>query len=357
MDKRTEKSLRSVSVLFFILWTGLVSTAAFVYVRFTGEAFPFSKPVLTASILWGAGIIVGGAYSRIITRRTERYVEAIHTLFDRAMSGEGRLTGYRESGLSALEHKMARYIGILRTREQKVQQEKENIQSFISDISHQTKTPLSNIILYSQLLLEEQELGKRQRELAEEIGEQSGKLDWLIQSLIKMSRMETGLITPVPVRIPAMQPIGAAVAQMEPKAEEKGIRVEVSCDGSIQACCDPRWTGEALFNILDNAVKYTPPGGFIAVSAVSYELFARIDISDTGVGMEEQELPRIFHRFYRCRNASATEGIGIGLYLAREIVSAQGGYIKVASKPGEGSVFSVFLPREPRGLRAGENVS
>ena len=108
---------------------------------------------------------------------------------------------------------------------------------------------------------------------------------------------------------------------------------------------DRKWTAEALGNLVDNAVKYTPPGGRIRVSAKAYEMFVCIEVADDGMGIKEEETAKIFQRFYRSRQAAEEKGVGIGLYLTREIIREQGGYVKVASSPGAGSVFSVFLPR------------
>ena len=115
-------------------------------------------------------------------------------------------------------------------------------------------------------------------------------------------------------------------------------------DTDAFAVFDSKWTAEALANIVDNAIKYTEHGT-ITISAVSYEMFARIDISDTGSGIPESEQAKIFARFYRSNSVQKQEGVGIGLYLARQIISGEGGYIKVASVPGKGSTFSVFLPK------------
>ncbi|MGL4790465.1 MAG: sensor histidine kinase, partial [Phocaeicola sp.] len=104
------------------------------------------------------------------------------------------------------------------------------------------------------------------------------------------------------------------------------------------------WTAEALYNIIDNAIKYTPSGGSVRISVTAYQLFCRIDVTDTGIGISEDETAKIFSRFYRSQQVTDKDGVGLGLYLAREIMAAQGGYIKVASKSDCGSVFSVFLP-------------
>ena len=120
----------------------------------------------------------------------------------------------------------------------------------------------------------------------------------------------------------------------------------MDCLENLVVSHDRKWTGEALFNILDNAVKYTPEGGQICVLVESLEMYVKIDIADTGIGISEQDQGAIFKRFYREDIVHDADGIGIGLYLAREIVTLQGGYIRVTSEVGRGSTFSVFLPRQ-----------
>ena len=131
--------------------------------------------------------------------------------------------------------------------------------------------------------------------------------------------------------------------QIRAKADEKKIKIElISTD--IKACFDEKWTEEAIYNIVDNAVKYTPEGGNITISTTSFNLFTKIDIKDTGIGIPSEEHAKIFGRFYRSKRVSELPGVGIGLYLSRQIVSSEGGYIKLSSMQGEGSTFSVFLP-------------
>ena len=138
--------------------------------------------------------------------------------------------------------------------------------------------------------------------------------------------------------------IGALTEQLAQAAQAKGIALTVEpLDG--QAAFDPRWTGEALCNVVDNAVKYTPAGGRVTISAQLLDSFCRVDVADTGPGIPEGEQGAVFDRFYRGAGTRSADGLGLGLYLAREILSKQGGYIKVASRPGEGSTFSLYLPR------------
>ena len=169
------------------------------------------------------------------------------------------------------------------------------------------------------------------------------KLRFLIDSLVKLSRLENGIISLSPQQA-ALQPLlESVVEQYAAKASEKGLSLRLQ-DTDAFAVFDFKWTAEALANIVDNAIKYTEHGT-ITISAVSYEMFARVDISDTGSGIPETEQAKIFARFYRSKAVQEQEGVGIGLYLARQIISGEGGYIKVASVPGKGSTFSIFLPK------------
>lgn len=284
-------------------------------------------------------VVITVLYNR---RKTQSTMEKIENMLDNAMNGTFSETTFDESKLSALETKFAHYLSSSEISSQNMAQEKNRIKALIADISHQTKTPIANLMLYSELLLED-ELPASARTNAETINHQSEKLCFLIDSLVKLSRLENGIIALSPKHT-ALQPMLQSIAQQySAKAQEKGLSLELNST-DIFAIFDPKWTTEALDNIVDNAIKYTEHGK-ITISAESYEMFVRIDISDTGKGISEDEQPKIFTRFYRSKNVQDEEGVGIGLYLAREIISSGGGYIKVSSTPAKGSTFSVFLPK------------
>ena len=269
-------------------------------------------------------------------------MKSIENMLDAATNHAFSETTFDESELSALETRFAHYLSASETSYRNISEEKEKIKSLIADISHQTKTPISNLLLYSELLLEE-ELPESARSNAESIRHQSEKLRFLIDSLVKLSRMENGIIS-LSVQRTALQPVLThIVSQYRAEADAKGLTLRVK-DTDVTALFDSKWTTEALANIVDNAVKYTETGG-VTISASCYEMFARIDITDTGIGIPEEEQAKIFARFYRSENVREEDGVGIGLYLARRIVSDEGGYIKVSSAPGKGSTFSVFLPK------------
>jgi len=276
--------------------------------------------------------------------RLKKTLLTLKKMLDSAIDGSFTEHSYDESLLSSVESSLNRYLTASIVSARNLTAEKEKIKELLADISHQTKTPLSNILLYAQLL-EEQELPKESRSCVAALQGQAEKLNFLIASLVKLSRLETGVFTlhPVPG---AIAPILEETArQFMQKATHKEIRLTVDSTGA-HAVFDPKWTTEALCNLVDNAIKYTPSGGRIQISVTEYNLFCRIDVKDTGIGILEGEQAKIFTRFYRSQSVSEHEGVGIGLYLTRQILNSQGGYIKVASALGSGSVFSMFLPRE-----------
>lgn len=275
-------------------------------------------------------------------RRTKKTMDTIEEMLNVAVKGEFTEGQFDETRMSALETKFAHYLSASALSAQNVEAEKNKIKALIADISHQTKTPIANLLLYSELLLEE-ELPQQIEGNVSAIHEQTQKLKFLIESLVKLSRLENGILQLVP-RMEKLQPmLERAVWELKQKAEEKGLQISLH-NTDIEAYFDPKWTGEAIGNVIDNAIKYTEHGE-ISVSAISYEMFVRIDIADTGYGIREEELPKIFMRFYRSELVKDEEGVGIGLYLTREILQEQGGYIKVSSVYGQGSKFSIYLPK------------
>ncbi len=245
--------------------------------------------------------------------------------------------------LSKLQSQVIKLSGILKMQNSKLEKEKNEIKSLISDIAHQLKNPLSNLNLYISFLKDRCLDESSRQEYVNNISNQLEKLNWLMESMIKMSRLESGIIQLKPEESSVNELLLTSLKQVYHKAERKGMDMEFIPDEDIKLTADIKWTSEAITNILENAVKYTGDGGRIEINVYKYEMYARIDIRDNGPGFEEAEINNIFKRFYRGPNARQQDGAGIGLYLSREIVTRQNGYIKVKSKPGEGSIFSVFL--------------
>ena len=290
-------------------------------------------------ILSAAAAILVILWDRI---RTRRMLRRLARMLEDAARGDFREEDFDESLLSAVESRLASYLAASSVSARNLQQEKDAVKTLVADISHQTKTPIANLRLYAQLL-EEQELTEEGRALAAALTGQAEKLQDLVQSLVKASRLETGIIVQNPRPLPLAPMLESAAAQFRPKAAEKGVSLTVE-PTEVLAVFDPRWTEEAVCNLLDNAVKYTPPGGSVSVRVTAYELYRRIDVADTGPGVPEADQGKIFQRFYRSPDARDADGVGIGLYLVRKIAEGQDGYVKVFSKPGEGAKFSLFLP-------------
>ncbi len=291
-----------------------------------------------------AAILLCLAIVLLERRKTKKIMKTLNQMLDCAMDGSFAENTFDESLLSAVESRLNRYLTASAVSAHNLKTEKEKIKELLADISHQTKTPIANILLYAQLL-EEQNLQEEGMTCVAALRGQAEKLSFLIASLVKLSRLETGVLTLHPVSNAIAPMLEEAAEQFAPKAAQKDVRLAMNATDA-RAVFDYKWTTEALCNLLDNAVKYTPAGGSIQILVREYDLFCRIDVADTGIGISEAEQAKIFARFYRSQSVSEQDGVGIGLYLTRQILAEQGGYIKVASSLGGGAVFSMFLPRQ-----------
>ncbi|WP_337103309.1 sensor histidine kinase [Paenibacillus sp. YIM B09110] len=246
--------------------------------------------------------------------------------------------------LSKLQVQVIKLSRILKMQSLKAKEENEEMKTLISDIAHQLKTPLANLNMYVSLLGDRHLPPQKRESFIVILANQTDKLSWLMESLIKMSRLESGIVAIRQETSSINSTVLSAIKQIYPVAERQGIVIEFESQQETKVSHDSKWTAEAIFNVLDNAVKYGRDSGTIKVSVQPYEMFVRIDIEDQGSGIEESEISDIFKRFYRGREASETQGVGIGLYLARKIITDQSGYMKVTSDIGKGSIFSIYLP-------------
>lgn len=273
---------------------------------------------------------------------TRHTFELLNRMLDDAISGNFRESDYDETELSKLEVKWMRFLTASASSHENLAGERQSIQELVSDISHQVKTPVANIRLYGELL--EERLAGEDRELVRHLLNETELLEFLIQSLVKMSRLEADTIQ----LLPENQPLLPLLSDIEERGLEKQLRRRITLakagwDQEIRAVFDRKWTAEAVYNILDNAYKYSPEGSTVTIALEEYNLFTRIRIADQGPGVTTDEVPRLFDRFYRSPRFKDREGVGIGLSLAREIIRKEGGYIKVSSVPGSGAEFSVYL--------------
>ena len=280
-------------------------------------------------------------------KRLSQFTSDLCQTMDSMISGgeEPARAEDRETIFARISYRLSRLYGILQENRRKVDEERRELQTLVSDISHQVKTPVANLKMVTDTLLAKPVTEQERRDFLQGIRSQTDKLEFLVQSMGKASRLETGAITLEKKDVPLLDTLAQAMSGIVYGAEQKGISVEVQCPDDLRVSHDSKWTAEALFNLLDNAVKYTPAGGKISVSVEQWEMYVKLDVADTGRGIPESRQAAVFRRFYREEEVHDQPGVGIGLYLAREIISRQGGYIKVASEVGRGSTFSVFLPR------------
>lgn len=305
-------------------------------------------------VLWCGGVlsaiclIWGGIFLHYFQKKLTLFTDRLCRTLDDMMDSAARPETDHEAEtlLARISHRLEQLYNVMQKNRDTVAKEKAELQALLSDISHQTKTPIANLKMLNETMLTRPIPEKQRREFLQATGSQLDKLDFLIQAMVKTSRLEAGVITLEKKDAPMEETLVTAINGILAPMEKKGIGLSVDCPEGASVSHDSRWTAEALFNLLDNAVKYTPAGGSIQVSVQNWERYLKIDVTDTGRGIPEREQAAIFKRFYREEAVHEVEGIGIGLYLAREIITMQGGYILVTSEVGKGSNFSVFLPRE-----------
>lgn len=327
-----------------VLITGAVISVLSVLMVF----FARSSPV---TMLWGFfGVFILFALLLLLDFLHNRYnddlLEQITLLIEALVEQQERqIFSEAEDTLTArLQHQLLKLRNILTAQNQMLAQEKEQIKTLISDISHQIKTPIAAANTFAELLSDGELSAEERTEYITTLQMSLGKLTFLTNSLIKMSRLESGIISLKPEKNSLNEIVLQAVKTVYAKAKEKGILITFECDQAFEAVLDFNWTAEAISNVIDNAVKYTPQGGFVRLQITEYPSFLRLDISDSGVGIPEEEQAKIFGRFYRGKQSVGTDGVGIGLYLTREIINKQNGYMKVSSDEN-GSTFSMFLKK------------
>lgn len=276
--------------------------------------------------------------ARLFAEKVEAALDAIVTGKEWTIEGELEDSLWGRTGTQ-----LAKAGNVFQKKEEESVREKERVKGLISDISHQIRTPVANIKLYLELLGDEK-LSQSGQEFLGKIQGQMEKIDFLMQSMVKMSRIETGILQIRKEDKNLYETIRHAVASVVPEAVQKEIALYVDCEEEMFIRHDSKWTEEAVYNVLDNALKYTEPGGKIHIQAERQELFVKLSISDTGKGIAPERQAEIFTRFYREPEVHDKPGVGIGLYLARTIMELQKGYIEVQSEVGRGASFRLYFP-------------
>ena len=337
----------SLTGIFWLMGAGVLATAAFLsigvfFVTKDQRAAVVSLITAAAVSVWGVLLV------KVLQKHLTAFTNDVCQRIDNMMQGEAapRAIFDEDTLLDRINHQLSRLYAMQQADKQTIDRQRADLQGMISDISHQVKTPITNLKMAALTLIEQPLPRPQQLEYLQSMAGQIDKLDFLMQAMVKSSRLETGVIVLKKQEAPLYETLAAALGSIFWQAEAKQLRLTVDCPEEICLPHDPKWTAEALFNLLENAVKYTPAGGSIQVQVVRWEAYTKIDISDTGRGIAENQQAAIFKRFYREPDVHNIAGIGIGLYLTREIIAKQGGRIKVTSAAGRGATFTIYLPND-----------
>ena len=302
----------------------------------------------------GLAVVVSATLARRFTSPLRQLTDASRAIADgdltRRVPAAQLRAGSSELGalavqFNAMADRLAESVELIR-------RDRDRSRDFLADVSHELRTPLAALRTFNQLLLETAgEDPEARAEFLESSQSQIERLDWLAQNLLELSKLDSGLVL-LDLRPDDLRAaVESAAHQHDALAKRRGVRVELDLPSSpIRIRHDPPRIGQVVANLVGNAVKFTPKGGVVHVSATAEPDGARIDVTDTGVGIDAAELPHIFERFYRGSRANEARGSGSGLGLAivRSIVDMHGGSVTVESGIDSGSRFTVRLPRDPR---------
>lgn len=233
---------------------------------------------------------------------------------------------------------------MLKTRQETENKVKEFLKTTVSDISHQLKTPLAALSLYQEIILNEPGEAETVALFAEKSQLALARIEGLVQTLLKITRLDAGAAIFFKKDFDAKELVLEAAEELKIRAEKEGKKLLLSGDGSARVYCDPDWSREALGNLIKNALDHTEEGDRIRITWEQTPLMTRFIVTDTGEGIEKEDLHHIFKRFYRCENSRSRQGIGLGLSLVKSIVDGQGGTVSVQSEPGRETTFTLAFP-------------
>lgn len=250
---------------------------------------------------------------------------------------------YREGTLYRIDYQLDKLISKLYNNNENLINEKKKLNKLVTEITHQLKTPVAAIKLFNSLLDKDNIEDTEKNNIISKMNDEINRVQWFVSSLTEISKLETGLIQLEIKEKDINQTITQAVNSIYISARQKNIEIIMKKNSNKYFCYDSKWTKEAIVNILDNAVKYTDNDGTITIECVNTVMSNKIRITDTGRGINEEDIPFIFDRFYKSDKTELDEGIGVGLYLAKEIMKSQDGSIKVYSQIGSGTTFELIF--------------
>ncbi|MGE6753570.1 sensor histidine kinase [Rossellomorea sp. NPDC071047] len=325
---------RNREVQWFFISLLSISLAAFIL-----AGFLFSIRV-ALFVLVTSGLLAGCSF--IFTRWRYREIEKLSGYLRKISSGDDSLDvrDNQEGELSILKNDIYKVTLMLSEQRSFLEKDKITLTNALSDISHQLKTPLTSMMVMADLLSDSTLEDSKRAEFTQHIRVQLERIEWLVSSLLKLSKIDAGTISFKKDKVAVRELIQSGVQPVLIPMDINEQTLSVSGDESVTFIGDLRWTAEALINILKNAVEHTREGGGISISFSENPLYTEIIIADNGDGIPKEDLPYIFRRFYKGKNAS-DDSVGIGLAMAYSIITSQQGDLEVRSEKGNGTVFSI----------------
>lgn len=278
-------------------------------------------------------------------RRDEREIHALTLYLRRIRSGDYTLDlrDNREGAFSIFKNELYKITVALREQSLALQTDKARLGDAIADISHQIKTPLTALSVLADLLAGDPPEDMR-RTFVGKLRAQLDRIEWLVSTLLKLSRLDTGTAALKKEAVPLRDMAERAAEPLRAAAEIRDVKLRVAGNPSASFTGDRNWTVEALGNVLKNCIEHTGPGGRVTVACDANPLYASFTVSDTGEGIAPEDLPHIFTRFYRGKNADENS-VGIGLAMAKAVIVRQNGDIRAESTPGTGTTFHIRFYR------------
>lgn len=294
-------------------------------------------------------VCIWGGMWIYMRRKYVAFTEDICQCIDQILQGQGT-EGFiidDETLLSKIQLRLKWLSDITEAAAEESEEQKKQVQSIVSDISHQLKTPIANITMYCDTAMRPEISGETRQECLKVLEKQVKRLDSLIQSLLQMSRLENNIISLLPEKNNVRDMLYEVIESIRVAAEKKNLALQLECPEKLNLYYDEKWTSEAIFNIVDNSIKYTQDGGKIRIAVEKLDIYTKIVIQDSGIGISPEHINDVCKRFFREEKIRGAEGVGIGLYLTREIITKQNGYLKINSQEGKGTQVSVYLLNEP----------
>lgn len=324
-----------------------------------GSRADFRIPPLLTGIwkrsLWGLAAVCVllslflAAGTACFFRQRKKLYQQADAVLVAYMDGDysGHLPQNREGGIFQLFSSVERLAAMLQARQETERAAKEFMKSTISDISHQLKTPLTALAMYQEIMEEEPDNPETVRRFTAKMGVSLKRMEQLIRSMLKITRLDAGNILFEKNSCNVKELVADAVGELTVRAGKEGKEILLEGNSEQRLVCDREWTGEAIGNIVKNALDHTGPGDQIKISWEHTPVMLRISIADSGRGIAPEDIHHIFKRFYRSAHSLDSQGVGLGLPLAKSIVEGQGGILAVQSEPGRGAVFTMSFLTEP----------